>query len=142
MFAALEIATGQVAAVCKLRHRHQEFLIFLRDLARGHPDQQLHLIMDLYAAHKHPKVTAWLAANPDPYPLHPDIGILAEPVKVWFSIIERQAIHRGAAAHPTRSRNSPQLQKSEEVPFLYRSDFLGAHCAWHVSWVLLFAALL
>src|SRR5205823_7651657 len=64
LFAALEIATGEVTGLCKPRHRHQEFLIFLRHLARGYPDQQLHLIMDNYAAHKHPKVKAWLAANP------------------------------------------------------------------------------
>jgi transposase len=64
LFAALEIATGEVTGLCKPRHRHQEFLVFLRHLARGYPDQQLHLIMDNYAAHKHPKVKAWLAANP------------------------------------------------------------------------------
>jgi DDE superfamily endonuclease len=64
LFAALEIATGQVTGVCKPRHRHQEFLIFLGHLARGCPDQQLHLIMDNYAVHKHPKVKAWRAANP------------------------------------------------------------------------------
>jgi hypothetical protein len=51
LFAALEIVTGQVTGVCKQRHRHQEFLVFLRHLARGYPDQQLHLIMDNYAAH-------------------------------------------------------------------------------------------
>ena len=39
----------------KPRHRHQEFLVFLRHLARAYPDQQLHLIMDNYAAHKHPR---------------------------------------------------------------------------------------
>jgi hypothetical protein len=54
LFAALEIATGQVTGVCKPRHRHQEFLVFLRHLARGYPDRQLHLIMDNHAAYKHP----------------------------------------------------------------------------------------
>ena len=52
LFAALEIATGQVTGVCKPRHRHHEFLVFLRHLARGYPDQQLHLIMDNYAAQR------------------------------------------------------------------------------------------
>ena len=68
LFAALEIATGQVTGICKPRHRHQEFLMFLRHVARAYPDRndgtELHLIMDNYAAHKHPKVKAWLAANP------------------------------------------------------------------------------
>jgi transposase len=97
LFAALEIATGQVTGVCKPRHRHQEFLIFLRHLARGYPDQQLHLIMDNYAAHKHPKVKAWLAAHPRIH-IHftPTSGSWLNLVEVWFSIIERQAIHRGA----------------------------------------------
>ena len=97
LFAALEIATGQVTGVCKPRHRHQEFLVFLRHLARGYPDQQLHLIMDNYAAHKHPKVKAWLAANPRIH-IHftPTSGSWLNLVEVWFGIIERQAIHRGA----------------------------------------------
>ena len=46
LFAALEIATGQVTAACKPRHRHQEFLAFLKQVARAYPDQQLHLVMD------------------------------------------------------------------------------------------------
>jgi transposase len=96
LFAALEIATGQVTGLCKPRHRHQEFLVFLRHLARAYPDQQLHLIMDNYATHKHPKVKAWLAANPR-IQVHftPTSGSWLNLVEVWFSIIERQAIHRG-----------------------------------------------
>jgi hypothetical protein len=52
LVAALEIATGKVTGVCKNRHRHQEFLAFLKHLARTYPDRQLHLVMDNYAAHK------------------------------------------------------------------------------------------
>jgi transposase len=99
LFAALEIATGEVTGLCKPRHRHQEFLVFLRHLARGYPDQQLHLIMDNYAAHKHPKVKAWLAANPRIH-IHftPTSGSWLNLVEIWFGIIERQAIHRGTFA--------------------------------------------
>ncbi len=64
MFAALEIATGHVTAVCKSRHRRQEFLAFLKQVARAYPDQELHLVMDNYAVHKTPEVKAWLAENP------------------------------------------------------------------------------
>ncbi|NIK61428.1 transposase [Kribbella shirazensis] len=64
LFAALEIATGQVTAACKPRHRHQEFLAFLKQVARANPSRELHLVMDNYAAHKHPKIKAWLADNP------------------------------------------------------------------------------
>jgi len=56
LFTALEIATGQVTAACRPRHRHQEFLAFLRQVARAYPAGQLHLVMDNYAAHKHPAV--------------------------------------------------------------------------------------
>ena len=97
LFAALEIATGRITGVCKNRHRHQEFLAFLKHVARAYPDGELHLVMDNYAAHKHPKVKAWLAANPRIH-IHftPTSGSWLNLVEVWFSIIERQAIHRGS----------------------------------------------
>jgi transposase len=96
LFAALEVATGKVTGVCRPRHRHQEFLVFLRHVARAYPDQQLHLVMDNYATHKHPNVNAWLAANPRIH-VHftPTSGSWLNLVEVWFGIIERQAIHRG-----------------------------------------------
>ena len=96
LFAALEIATGQVTGLCKNRHRHQEFLAFLKHLARAYPDQQLHLVMDNYATHKRPEVKRWLADNPRIHPhLTPTSGSWLNLVEVWFSIIERQAIRRG-----------------------------------------------
>jgi hypothetical protein len=59
LFAALEVAAGKVTAACKPRHRHQEFLAFLKQVARAHPDdgsgQQLHLIMDNSATHVGPE---------------------------------------------------------------------------------------
>ncbi|MEU4198345.1 IS630 family transposase [Kribbella sp. NPDC026611] len=96
LFAALEIATGQVTAAVKPRHRHQEFLAFLKQVARAHPGRELHLVMDNYAAHKHPTIKAWLAANPR-VSVHftPTHASWMNLVEVWFSIIERQAIHRG-----------------------------------------------
>jgi transposase len=96
LFAALEIATGQVTGACKPRHRHQEFLAFLKQVARAYPQRELHLVMDNYAAHKHPAVKAWLAANPRVH-VHftPTHASWMNLVEVWFSLIERQAIHRG-----------------------------------------------
>jgi transposase len=64
LFAALEIATGNVTGLCKNRHRHQEFLAFLKHVARAHPDTELHLVMGNCATHKRAEVKAWLAANP------------------------------------------------------------------------------
>jgi len=96
LFAALEIATGKVTAACKPRHRHQEFLAFLRQVARAYPEDQLHLVMDNYAAQKRVEVRDWLAANPRIH-VHftPTSGSWLNLVEVWFGIIERQAIHRG-----------------------------------------------
>ena len=96
LFAALEIATGKVTGRCQPRHRHQEFLRFLKQVARAYPDRQLHLVMDNYAAHKRIEIRDWLAANPRIH-VHftPTSGSWLNLVEVWFGIIERQAIHRG-----------------------------------------------
>ncbi len=96
LFAALEIATGTVTAACKPRHRHQEFLAFLKQVARAYPERQLHLVMDNYAAHKRVEIRDWLAANPR-VQVHftPTSASWMNLVEAWFSIIERQAIHRG-----------------------------------------------
>ena len=96
LFAALEIATGQVTGLCKDRHRHQEFLAFLKHVARAYPDQELHLVMDNYGTHKRVEVRDWLTANPRIH-IHftPTSGSWLNLVEVWFGIIERQAIRRG-----------------------------------------------
>ncbi len=97
LFAALEIATGKVTGACKPRHRHQEFLAFLKQVARAYPDVELHLMMDNYAAHKHTAVKAWLQANPRVH-VHFTCTHASwmDLVEVWFSLIERQAIHCGS----------------------------------------------
>jgi transposase len=96
LFAGLEIATGKVTGMCKQQHRHQEFLAFLKHVARVYPDQELHLIMDNYATHKRVEVRDWLAANPRIHAhFTPTSGSWLNLVEVWFGIIERQAIRRG-----------------------------------------------
>jgi transposase len=96
LFAALEVATGKVTAACRPRHRHQEFLRFLKQVAAAYPSGELHLIMDNYATHKRPEVKAWLAANPR-ISVHftPTSGSWLNLVEVFFGIIDRQAIRRG-----------------------------------------------
>ena len=65
LFAALNAATGEVIAQCKSRHRHQEYLAFLNHVDQAVPaDLDVHLFVDNYAKHKHPKVKAWLARRP------------------------------------------------------------------------------
>ncbi|WP_280474872.1 IS630 family transposase [Nocardia farcinica] len=96
LFAALEIATGQVTAAVTPRHRHQEFLAFLRQIDRAYPDQELHLVMDNYATHKTPEVKDWLARHKN-FHVHftPTSASWLNLVEVWFGIIDRQAIRRG-----------------------------------------------
>ena len=96
LFAALEIATGKVTAITQPRHRRQEFLRFLKHVAKAYPDQELHLVMDNYATHKTVEVRDWLTANPRiHFHFTPTSGSWLNLVEVWFGIIEKQAIHRG-----------------------------------------------
>ncbi len=78
------------------RHRHQEFLRFLTQVAKAYPRVPLHLVCDNYATHNHPKVRAWLARNPR-VQLHftPTSGSWLNLVEIFFGIITRQAIRRG-----------------------------------------------
>ena len=66
LFAALNVATGEVIGECMDRHRHDEFLVFLKKLDRETPkDLDLEVIVDNYATHKHPDVNTWLASIVD-----------------------------------------------------------------------------
>jgi transposase len=97
LFAALEVATGKVLDACYPRHRHQEFLRFLRQVAKAYPRVPLHIVCDNYATHKHPNVRAWLDRNPR-ITLHftPTSGSWLNMVEIFFGIITRQAIRRGS----------------------------------------------
>jgi len=97
LFAALEVATGKVVDACRPRHRHQEFLRFLKQVGKAYPRRRLHIVCDNYATHKHPAVKAWLARNPR-ITLHftPTSGSWLNLVEIFFGIITRQAIRRGS----------------------------------------------
>jgi len=97
LFAALNIATGKVLIQNKKRHRHQEFLQFLRHIEANTPhDLHLHLIIDNYCTHKHATVKRWLAARPR-YHVHftPTYASWLNQVEIWFNIITQRAIRRG-----------------------------------------------
>jgi transposase len=96
LFAALEVATGKVTDACYARHRHQEFLRFLKLVAKTYPRVPLHVVCDNYGTHKHPAVRAWLARNRR-ITLHftPTSGSWLNLVEIFFGIITRQAIRRG-----------------------------------------------
>src|SRR6266487_4517948 len=90
LFAALEVATGKVTDHCFVRHRHEEFLRFLKKVARAYPRRRLHVVVDNYSTHKHPDVEAWLERHPR-ITLHftPTSGSWLNLVEVFFSIITR-----------------------------------------------------
>jgi transposase len=97
LFAALEVATGKITAdACYPRHRHQEFLRFLKKVAAAHPAVDLHVVLDNYGTHKHAEVRKWLAGNPR-VTLHftPTSCSWLNMVEIFFGIITRQAIRRG-----------------------------------------------
>jgi putative transposase len=97
LFAALDVASGRVLAKCKQRHRHQEFLQFLRDIDAAVPKKlDVHLIVDNYATHKHPSVRRWLGARPR-FHVHytPTYSSWLNQVEIWFNIITQRAIRRG-----------------------------------------------
>ena len=100
LFAALDVANGQVLAQCRARHRHQEFLAFLRRIDAAVPaGLDVHLIVDNYATHKHPKVRAWLAARPR-FHVHytPTYASWLNQVERWFAILTSREIRRGSFA--------------------------------------------
>jgi len=97
LFAALDIASGHVLTQCKRRHRHQEFLQFLRHIDANVPEGlDIHLVVDNYSTHKHAKVRRWLASRPR-YHVHytPTYASWLNQVEIWFNIITQRAIRRG-----------------------------------------------
>jgi len=97
LFAALNVATGRVIGECHQRHRHQEFLKFLKRLdAQLPPTGDVHIIMDNYGTHKVPKVIRWFLRHPR-YHLHftPTSASWMNQVERFFAKITTQRIRRG-----------------------------------------------
>jgi transposase len=98
LFAALNVLDGQVVGECHARHRHQEWLRFLRRLDREFPrDLKLHLVMDNYGTHKEPHVRAWLKKHPR-FVCHfiPTSSSWLNLVERWFGELTQKAIRRGS----------------------------------------------
>lgn len=98
LFAALDVANGSILTQCKPRHRHQEFLCFLRHIEANVPEHlDVHLICDNYGTHKHARVRAWLVRRPR-FHLHftPTYSSWLNQVERWFALITNQAIRRAS----------------------------------------------
>ena len=99
LYAALEIASGQVLAECHPRHRAAEFLAFLRRVVREFPQGQLHLVLDNSSTHTTPEVTRWLARHRRVHFHFTPIGASwMNMVESWFSILTRRSVRRGSFA--------------------------------------------
>jgi len=97
LFAALNVLDGTVIGSCYPRHRHEEFLKFLRKIDRETPDgMNLHLIVDNYGTHKHPNVKKWLSKHKW-FHLHfiPTSSSWLNLIERWFGEITRKRIRRG-----------------------------------------------
>jgi transposase len=97
LFAALEIAQGKVIGQCYAHHRHQEFLKFLKRLDAEFPDEvNLHLVMDNYGTHKHPRVQSWLKRHPRFLPhFIPTSSSWLNLVERWFGELTGKRVRRG-----------------------------------------------
>ena len=105
LFAALSMLDGKVIGDCMPRHRHQEFIRFLKRIDANTPTHlDLHLIVDNYGTHKHPRVKSWMKRHPR-FHLHftPTSSSWLNMVERWFREITQKRIRRGSF------RNVPEL---------------------------------
>jgi len=97
LFAALDVLAGKVIGQCMKRHRHQEFIRFLNAIDANVPAKKaIHVIVDNYATHKHPKVIEWLARHPR-FVFHftPKSASWLNAVEGLFAKLEKQSLKRG-----------------------------------------------
>lgn len=128
LFAALDIATGKVSGACFPRHRHQEFLRFLRQIdAEYEPELELHLVMDNYGTHKTVKVKNWLKRHPR-FKIHfiPTSSSWLNLVERWFAELTNKAVRRGSFANvPDLIEAIEKFIKagnSDPKPFIWRAS--------------------
>ena len=125
LFAALDVATGNVIGACHRRHRSREFLRFLHAIeARVPPALDIHLILDNYGTHKTPRVRRWFAARPR-FHLHvtPTSASWLNLVERWFALLSDKQIKRGAhrsiRALETTIRQFLALTNESPTPFVW-----------------------
>ena len=123
LFAALNTLTGEVLGSCAQRHRHQEWLAFLRKINKSTPkDKDIHIICDNYATHKHPKVKSWLR-------YHKRFHVHFTPTSAsWLNMVERffrdlteKQLRRGVFSSVKELQESVMsfIEKHNEAPAPY-----------------------
>jgi transposase len=130
LFAALNVATGQVIGKCYRRHRQQEFLRFLETIDATIPEQEgvaVHLILDNYGTHKAPRVKRWLTRHPR-FVVHftPTSGSWLNQVERFFAEITEKKIRRGAyrsvRALEESIRDYLDHHNANPKPFVWTAD--------------------
>jgi transposase len=130
LFAALDVATGEVIGRCHRRHRHQEFLKFLNELdskLAREPGVEIHLVLDNYGTHKTAAVRRWFLRHPE-YHLHftPTSGSWLNLVERFFGEITEKRIRRGAfrsvAALEAAIREYLEHHNASPKPFRWTAD--------------------
>jgi len=97
LYAALEVATGEVVGACAPRHTGVEFLAFLKRVARRYRRRDLHIVLDNSSTHSTPAVQAWLAAHPRVrFHFTPKGASWLNMVEAWFSVLTRKSVRRGS----------------------------------------------
>jgi transposase len=96
LYAALEVATGEVTGACFPKHRHQEFLAFLNALVRAYPRKPLHVVLDNSSTHSTAEVTHWLQRHKRVhFHFTPTSASWMNMIEIWFSILTKQQVRRG-----------------------------------------------
>lgn len=128
LFAALDVLEGRVIGRCMQRHRHQEFIRFLNAIERDVPKKKtVHVILDNYAAHKHPKVMAWLDRHPRvTFHFTPTSASWLNAVEGFFATLTKRRLKRGSftgivdlQAAINRYIND---HNSDPRPFVWKAD--------------------
>ena len=134
LFAALNVADGSVIGTCMDRHRHQEWLMFLKLIKRSvDPDKEIHIICDNYATHKHPKVESWLARNKR-FHIHftPTSASWLNMVERFFRDLSENTLRRGVFTSVEqlvqKLEEHIERHNAEPKPFIWTAtapDILG-----------------
>jgi len=124
LFAALNVATGQVKAGHYKRRRRREFLDFMNEVITDYPDQEIHVILDNLNTHK-PKRDRWLSRHKNVH-FHytPTHASWLNQIEIWFSILSRRTLKGASFTSPQQVRNAIDLfiaaYNKEGAPFEWR----------------------
>lgn len=137
LFAALNVATGQVVTDCHPQRSGAEFLAFIKKAVKPHAGKQIHVVLDNLSTHNTPQVKAWLARNPNiAFHFTPVGSSWINQIETWFGIITKQAIRRGTFtsvnALVRRIRDYVEHWNSDAAPFVWTAtaDDILAKVRW------------